>query len=213
MWHNVNYKPGETLVVVYIMKKDFYIYEIFRAKNTVFTPTELALLWREKNKKNLYERLRYYKETEKLLQIKKGFYAKDKDYERFEFGTKHYKPSYISLNTVLQMEGIIFQYYETIYLSSYLSREITVDEQNYNYKKISNEILLNPKGLIEKEFYYIASKERAFLDAVYLYKDYYFDNLNPLNWEFCFELLEIYSNKQMKKRVEKYYRDYKEELA
>lgn len=191
---------------------EFYIYDILRAKNTVFTPGELALLWREGNRKNLYQRLHLYKTSNKLFQIKKGFYAKEKEYNKFEFANKLYKPSYVSLNTVLAMEGLIFQYYETIYLVSYLSRELEVDGQSYLYKKIKNEVLLNPKGLIQKDFYHQASKERAFLDAIYLYGDYYFDNLNPLDWDKCFDLVEIYSSRTVQKRLESYYKDYKEDL-
>lgn len=193
------------------MKKDFYIYSILNSKNTVFTPDELALLWSESNRKNLYERLRYYKNSGKLIQIKKGFYAKDLSYNRFEFATKQYKPSYLSLNSVLTAEAIIFQYYETLYFCSYLSREIKVGDTNYRYKKISKDILLNPKGLIEGDFYFKASRERAFLDAIYLYKDYYFDNLNPIDWDICFDLVKIYMSKSTEKRLEQQYKCYKEE--
>ena len=192
------------------MKDEFYIYSILRSKNTVFTASELAMIWQETNMKNLYERLRYYRKSGKLIQIKRGFYAVDENYSRFEFANKLYKPSYLSLNTILRREGIIFQYYETIYLCSYISRDIKVADTNYRYKKLSSDILFNPKGVFEEDFYLRASKERAFLDAIYLYKDYYFDNLRPLDWDICFDLVEIYSSKAMQTRLESYYKIYKD---
>ena len=37
--------------------------------------------------------------------------------------------------------------------------------------------------LKKEDTYYVASKERAFLDILYLNKDYHFDNLSPLNFD------------------------------
>lgn len=192
------------------MKRDFYIYEILNSGATIFTPNELALLWREGDRNNLYRRLNYYVSSGKLIRIKKGFYAKNEKYDRYEFATKQYKPSYISLNTVFREEAMVFQYYETVFLCSYLSRELAVDNTNYRYKKITNDILLNPKGLEDRGFYFRACKERAFLDALYLYKEYYFDNLRPLDWDSCFDLVEIYDSKTMNKRLDHYYKQYQE---
>ena len=60
-----------------------------------------------------------------------------------------------------------------------------------------------------KDYYSIASKERAFLDVVYLNKDYYFDNLSPLNWDMVFLILPLYENKRMVKKVGEYYKNFK----
>ena len=55
--------------------------------------------------------------------------------------------------------------------------------------------------------YSIASKERAFLDIVYLNKKYHFDNLEPINWDLAYEILPIYGKgKTMHERVDRYYK-------
>ena len=55
------------------------------------------------------------------------------------------------------------------------------------------------------ETYVIASKERAFLDMLYLYKEYHFDNLESINWEKVAEILPIYGgNKRMAAKLKKY---------
>ena len=64
-------------------------------------------------------------------------------------------------------------------------------------------------GINITETYSIASAERAFLDTIYLNKDYHFDNLLLLDWNKVYEILPIYSNKQMEKRVEKYQKAFK----
>ncbi len=39
---------------------------------------------------------------------------------------------------------------------------------------------------------------------IYLFSDYYFDNLKPIDWEKCANLIKIYNNKQPKKRLTNY---------
>ncbi len=165
-------------------------------------------MWDETRRPNLYQKLRLYSRSGSIYQIKKGFYAKDQDYQREEFANKLYKPSYVSLNTVLAREGVIFQYDSRIYSASYLSRELNIDSQGYIYKRIKEEILLNPKGLINTGTYWLASKERAFLDALYLYKNFCFDNLSSINWDYCFELVSIYGSKALEKRLKEYHSIY-----
>jgi hypothetical protein len=108
--------------------------------------------------------------------------------------------------------GINFQYYQKIFVASYLSREIKTNEQMYYYRKIKDSILTNSLGLESKDNYSIASPERAFLDVIYLNKDYHFDNLSILNWDKVFEILSIYgNNKRMNKTLRQYYQNYKKE--
>jgi uncharacterized UPF0160 family protein len=179
--------------------------KILRAKNTIFTFKDIALLWKETEANLIKRRINHYVRTGKLYSPRRGIYAKDKNYDRWELATKIYTPSYISFETILAQTGVIFQYYGQIFIASYLSREITVDNQAYVYKKIKDTILTNNAGIEIKNNYSLASPERAFLDTLYLYKEYHFDNLSPLNWEKIFEILPIYQNKKMEKRVQKYF--------
>lgn len=185
-----------------------HLIDVIRSPQSVFTTDDLALIWQETKRSLVQDRARYYLKTEQLYQIRKGFYAKDANYNKFEFAIKLYSPAYISLETVLAKEGIINQFYETIFTISYLSREINIDSQNYCFKKIKDTVLSNTLGIEFKENYWVASKERAFLDALYLYKEYHFDNLLGIDWDFCFELVEIYRNKELTKRLKSYYTDY-----
>jgi hypothetical protein len=186
------------------MGKD-YISSLLRSNNTVFTFKDLSLIWGDTDRDYVTKRVYRYIKAGKLYAVRKGIYAKDKNYNRFELATKIYTPSYISLETVLAQAGIIFQYYGQIFVASYLTREITADDQKYTYKKIKDSILTNHTGLINKENYTVASPERAFLDVLYLNKDYYFDNPSKLDWEKVFEILKIYGgNKRMEKIVKKY---------
>ena len=180
---------------------------ILRAENTVFTFKDIVLLWRENDPKLAKSRVNYYVKKGKLYAIRRGIYAKDENYNKLELATKIYTPSYISFETVLRQEGIIFQHYDTIFVASYVSREIIADKQSYSYKKLKDNILANSAGLVKKQGYMQASKERAFMDALYLYKNYHFDNLRSIDWNKCFGFLSIYDNKALGKKLNIYYKN------
>jgi len=71
--------------------------------------------------------------------------------------------------------------------------------------KDKNDILINPLGIQKSRNYHIASKERAFLDTIYLNPSYHFDNLSSIDWGKCFEMVSIYDNKAMERRLYSYY--------
>lgn len=184
--------------------KKSYILRVYSSKNTVFTTKDLALLWGEPDTNLVKRRVYRYVKSGKLYAIRKGIYTKDKNYDRFELATKIYTPSYVSMETVLSKEGIIFQHYSQIFVASYLTREITCDGQIYMFRKLKDSVLANLAGIDKKENYFIASKERAFLDMLYLHKNYHFDNVSSIYWERCFSILSIYENKEMTKRLNSY---------
>lgn len=183
------------------VKKGDYLDILLRARQTIFSTKEIALLWEETASAAMRVRLNYYVRTGKLIRVRRGLYAKDKSYDRFELSTKIYSPSYISFETALARAGITFQFYSQIFAASYLTREVVVDGQTYAYHSIKETILTNHLGLENRENYYIASPERAFLDILYLHKDYYFDNLSPLDWKKVFAILPLYDNRRLDKKV------------
>lgn len=185
--------------------KGEYLDILLRSPKTIFSTKEVALLWTEARKNTVSGRLNKYVKAGKLIRVRRGLYTKDKNYDKLELATRIYTPSYISFETVLAKAGVIFQLYGQIFVSSYIAREIVIDSQVYSYKRIRDLILTNQAGVEAKDNYSIASTERAFLDIVYLSKDYHFDNLSPLNWEKIFEILPIYKNRSMEKRVKKYH--------
>lgn len=187
--------------------KEKKLISLFKSKNTVFTVKDLAILWNISNYDYLKTKIYYYVKKGYLYRVHKAVYAKDKEnIDDLEFGNKLRAPSYISFETVLQKEGIIFQYYSAIFLASYFSRSIKAGNKKFIYRKLKDEILFNEDGLIKNDMHTIASKERAFLDTLYLYKSYHFDNLKNISWEKVFSLSKIYKSKSLEKRVRSYHR-------
>jgi len=190
--------------------KNNLIFFLYQNPKTVFSIREISQLFPNLSYQSLKDRLSYAVKTKKLLKPRRGIYAKI-DFNISELANKIYTPSYISLETVLLKEGLIFQEKKEITLVSYLSRTIKINNKIVIlYRKIKDEILNNLKGIKKENHYFIAEKERAFLDALFLFKDFHFDNLN-LNWEKVFELAKIYQSKSLEKRVFDYYQIFKNE--
>jgi predicted transcriptional regulator of viral defense system len=188
--------------------KGKYIETILRSPRTIFSIKDVSLMWGEDDESIISIRLNKYQKAGKLIRVRRGFYAKDNSYNRFELATRIYTPSYISFETVLTREGINFQYYGNIFVASYLNREISVGDQNIALIYMKDYVLSNDIGIENKDGYAIASRERAFLDRIYVSKDYHFDNLTNLNWDKVFEILPIYDNKRMEKKVKEYFKSY-----
>lgn len=183
---------------------------LLRSERTVFSFQDICLLWGTTNATAAISAVNYYVRTGDLVRLRRGIYAKGRDYDHQELASRIYTPSYVSFETVLVASGINFQYYGQIFVASYLSREIEVDGQVYVYRRIKQNILAEPMGLLTQYGSSIATPERAFLDTVYLNKNYHFDNLSPLDWELVFRLLPLYSNQSMRARVQRYYAYYQE---
>ena len=189
--------------------KGTYMEALLRSSKTVFTTKDIALLWGEASKNAASVRLNNYVKAGKLIRVRRGIYAKDKNYNRFELATRIYTPSYISFETVLTRSGINFQYYGNIFVASYVTRDIVIDGQNISFIRMKDYVLANATGVLHSDGIAMATKERAFLDRIYISKDYHFDVLDTLDWDKVFEILPIYSNKRMAKKTKEYFEYYK----
>lgn len=185
------------------------VLDLYKKEETVWTMSELAMMYPSIEISNLKRRVNYWVKTGKLIKPRRGLIAKV-NFNPRELAIKINKPSYISLETVLAEKGMIFQKYETIFLAARVSREVRLENFILRYVKVNDEILMNNSGIESKVGIWTAGTERAFLDTVYLRRNYHFDNLKPLNWEKVRELVKIYKNKEMEKRVDNYYLEYKE---
>jgi len=188
--------------------KGEYLETLLRSPKTIFSIQDVSLMWGEENETTISIRLNKYVKAGKLIRVRRGLYVKDKNYDRFELATRIYTPSYVSFETVLTREGVNFQYYGNVFTASYINREISVGEQKITFVRMKDYVLSNTTGIEHKEGYAIATRERAFLDRVYVSRDYHFDNLANLNWDKVFEILPIYHNKRLDKKIKEYFKSY-----
>lgn len=187
---------------------DNALLKLYKSSKTILTTKDIAFLWREKDKDNLKSKISYYVKKGNLYRLRRGIFCKDKKFNPKELATSIYIPAYVSFETVLREEGVIFQHHNAMFVASYLARELKCAPYKFVFRKLKDEVLVNNQGIINKNGYSQASKERALLDMIYLFKDYHFDNLGTIDWEKCAQLAKIYKNKQLEIRLKKYYKHY-----
>jgi len=190
------------------MATDNLIAKLYESQKTVLTIKDIALIWEETNTVNLLSKIKYYAKQGSLIRLTRGVFAKNKNYNPKELATSLYTPSYISFETVLREAGIIFQHHDSIFVAGPYSITKKIDNQVITFRKLKNSVLYSALGVKNEKNYSIATPERAFLDIIYLSPKFYFDNLRSINWEACFELVKIYNNKQLIKRVAQYRKNY-----
>lgn len=177
---------GKTVFTIWDLKKILHLESNYSIRNY------LSKQWKKEILNNLYYWIWAFK-----------------NYDLFELATKLKKNSYISFETVLKKEGIIFQdYWETIFLASDNSIEKNTQDNTFKYSKIKDSILYNPLGITHKWNYSIASKERAICDRLYLSSNYYFDSLEWIDFDKLEKISKIY-NKRVILEVNKIIKDVK----
>jgi hypothetical protein len=176
---------------------------LFGSKQSVFRLNDIALHTGITDFQSLNNKVNYAVRTGKLLNPRKGIYAKP-GFSAEEMACTVYTPSYISLEYVLQQAGVLFQYDSGVTPVSYLSRTIVIDGRQYRYRKMKGELLANTTGIESRpNGVNIALPERAFLDMLYLEKTYYFDNLSPLDKKQVYQILPLYRSKTLIQKVAK----------
>ncbi len=175
---------------------------IYSDTRNVFTLADIAMLVDETTFNSLNNKLNYYVRKGQLFRPRKGIYTKP-NYSPEELSCVLYTPSYLSLEYVLQKAGVIFQYDNRLTSVGYLNRTVEIENCTYSYRKVKSEILIDTQGITQTKNINIATPERAFLDLLYLDKEYYFDNLNILDKKIILNLLPLYRSKALAVRVKK----------
>ncbi|MEK7498235.1 MAG: hypothetical protein AAB611_00030 [Patescibacteria group bacterium] len=186
------------------MATDNLIAKLYESPKTILTIKDIALIWEETNTINLLSKIKYYAKQGSLTRLTRGVFAKSKEYDVKELATSIYTPSYISFETVLREAGIIFQHYDSIFVAGPYSATKKISNHTITFRKLKDNVLYSALGIKNEKKYSIATPERAFLDTIYLSPKFYFDNLRPINWELCSELVKIYDNRQVAKRLSHY---------
>ncbi len=180
-----------------------YLKQLIDTKKTVFSVDDLRQIWQVEDKNYLKTIIARLFKSGKIIRIKRGIYAISEDYNVYELATKIKSPSYVSLETVLQKEGVVFQdYSNSVYAVTDNTVKIEVRDVVFRYFKIKDDILFSPLGIERKDFVNMASVERAIADRIYLTPGYYFDNLRGIDVKKLKEISTIY-NKRTQREIKK----------
>lgn len=163
---------------------------LYTSGKTVFSNQEVRLLTQGTiSETALPSQLSRLVKNGDLLRLRMGIYALP-SYDVLEFSSKIQVPSYISMETVLRQNGVIFQYDNTVTLASYQSKIIYASSKEvFVFRKLSDSILIRREGKIVTPKYTIATVERAFLDLCYVDKWRTYENISPIDKSKVVQLL------------------------
>lgn len=175
--------------------KDFA--RLLQTGKSVYSVDDVYQIFSHFNKFSLRNLLSRMGKQGLLQNLRKWIRALPK-YNIYELANIIQKPSYVSLETVLYQEGVIFQnQWDTIYSISTKTQEHFIGGKTFMYKTIKPEISLDPTGINHRQGYAIASPERALCDRLYLTPNHYFDNLRSIDRDKAEEIASIYDNKRL----------------
>lgn len=152
----------------------------------VFHSKDLANLWHISNANTLHTTLKRYVQKGLLFRIYKGVYSLKPlgELDPVSLGVKAlHEYAYVSCETVLSRAGIIQQSIPFITLVSAKSKQFTIGEWKYRSRKLSDQYLYNPVGIIEQGGVKIATPERAVADLLYFNPRAYLDASFTIKWK------------------------------
>lgn len=134
---------------------------------SVFTLGDIQSFLGEKDRRNIVMSSRRMVKAGLILKVGKGYYALNKDYNRYELANAIISPSYVSLHSALLFWGVAFQKEETVHSVAPLNYERQLDGILYSYHAMKKELFFDMRGIIVKDNVSIAGRERAILDSFY----------------------------------------------
>ncbi len=166
------------------MTKDQKIRSLLQDSKKLYHTQDLAVLWGINNPDTLYNTIQRYIKRGFLNKIYKGFYSTVslKEIDPFYLGIRGLnRYAYVSTESILVQEGIIFQEIKYITLVSDISKRFQIGNHHFLVRKMKDEYLHNETGIIEKKGVRFAYLERAIFDLLYFNPKYHFDK--KVNWE------------------------------
>lgn len=163
----------------------YKINSLLKQNQTLYHTNDLALIWNIKKLNTLYTTIKRYVKKGILIPIHKGYYSTipiDQN-DPIKLGISYlHNYAYLSCESVLIKNGIIFQTSSYIILVSDRSAKFTIDSYNYFVRQLSNRYLFQTIGIENDNGIYCAVPERAIADLMYFNPNYHFDNQKAINW-------------------------------
>ncbi len=160
----------------------------------IYHTQDLAVLWGVSNENTLRKIISRYIKRGLLKSIYKGFYSTLplEKIDPFYLGVRALKRyGYVSTESILKENGVIFQDIKYITLVSDISKRMKIKDYSFLVRKMKEEYLYNSAGILFSEGIAKASLERAVADMLYFNPHYYFDNEKNINWKKVKEIKNI----------------------
>jgi len=164
----------------------YRIIKLNRTDRKIYHSNDLAILWSISNKNTLYTTIKSYVQKGVLIPIYKGLYSTVPipELDPLELGRSIiHRFTYLTTESVLSQEGIISQAIYSYTFVSNISKKVTVGDISFRFRKLKDEYLYNPTGIVKKGGNLIATTERAVADLLYYNPKYHFDFSESIDFE------------------------------
>lgn len=159
---------------------------LLKQNQKLFHTRDLALLWGIDNPNTLYTTVKRYVQKGILIPVQKGLYAtvpvETLDPAVLGAAVLH-THAYVSCESVLAAEGVIFQAGEAITLVSSVSRRFSLAGHAYVVRKMADRLLFHDAGVERVHGVLMASLPRAVADMIYFNPHIHFDNPKAIDWK------------------------------
>lgn len=165
--------------------KDQKIKGLLRDSRKLYHTQDLGVLWGIDNHSTLYTTIKRYVKRGLLNKIFKGFYSTTplNAVDPFYLGIVGlHRYGYVSTESILVKEGLIFQDVRYITLISDVSKRFEIASHKFLTRRMKDDYLYNEVGIMAKEGVRFASVERAVADMLYFNPDYHFDAKSSIDW-------------------------------
>lgn len=160
--------------------------ELIKSDRNIYHSNDLAILWDISNKNTLYTTIKRYVQKGILVPIYKGLYSTVplSELDPLELGKAViHRYTYLTTESVLEQAGIISQATYAFTFASSLSKKITVRSFYFVFRKLKDEYLFNPTGIINNDGNLVATTERAVADMLYFNPKYHFDFSESIDFD------------------------------
>jgi len=164
----------------------YRIIELNRTDRKIYHSNDLAILWNISNKNTLYTTIKRYVQKGVLIPIYKGLYSTVpiSELDPLDLGRAIiHRYSYLTTESVLAQVGIISQATYAHTFVSNVSKKVTVENISFRFRKLKDEYLYNPTGIVQRDGNLIATTERAVADMLYYNPKYHFDFSESIDFE------------------------------
>lgn len=163
---------------MYSIRNTDYLQKLVESGKRVIKVSEIATLWGIDDKNKLHTYLKRYAEKKQIYRLAKGVYSiiDPTKLHTFEIGVAVAgELAYVSLETVLFLEGRINQPVQKTTLVGKKSKEFEVYGHTYICYYLPITALVDRRGIIERDGYAIATIERALTDMKTIKPHYFMD--------------------------------------
>ena len=164
----------------------YRISELIQLDRKIYHTNDLAILWGISSKNTLYKTITRYMDKGVLFPVYKGLYATVPitTLNPVELGRAIiHRYAYLTTESVLAQAGIISQSIYDYTFATDQSKHVRVGDWSFRFRKLKDEYLHNPIGILEQNAGFIATVERAVADMLYFNPRYHFDVRESIDFQ------------------------------